>query len=67
MGAKYTGLTVEVVESEDGEFFDFGVWLDGEFAVFFRRKSGGLRDGIARAKEAAANAAPPEPAPTPTQ
>lgn len=67
MGAKYTGLTVEVVESEDGQYFDFGVWLDGEFAVFFRRKAGGLRDGIARAKEAAANAAPPEPAPTPTQ
>lgn len=59
---KYTGLTVEVVKTEDGQFYDFGVWIEGEFVIFFKRKAGGLDDAIARAKEAAAN----EPAPADT-
>lgn len=61
----YTGLTVEVRKSADGQFYDFGVWVDGVFAPFFKRKAGGLDDAIAleveaqkeRDKQAAADAA----------
>lgn len=55
----YSGLTVDVKLSEDGQLYSFGVVLDGVFTPFFLRKSGGLNDALA------AQRAPEPPAPAP--
>lgn len=63
----HTGLTIESRPVGDGDFYDFGVWVEGAFVGLHRVKATWLENEIALAKEAAANALPPEPAPTTTQ
>lgn len=53
----YSGLTVDVRKREGQEVYEFGVWLDGAFVVIGGRKTGGVDDDIARAKDAAERAA----------
>lgn len=65
-----TSLTVEMRRTADGQYYQFGVNVDGVFVAFAARKTGGIDDDLARAAEAQAQAAaqtPPPPAPpTPT-
>lgn len=61
----YSDLPVVVRKDSSGEYFEFGVVLDGAFVSFAARKTGGINDDIARAKDAAEIAAATPPAETP--
>lgn len=61
----HTGLTIESRQVGGGDFYDFGVWVEGVFVGLHRVKATWLENEVALAKEAAAHApAPVEPAPT---
>ncbi len=51
----YTDLGVQVRKTADGQWYEFGVWLDGAWVTIGNRKTGGVDDDIARAKDANAS------------
>lgn len=69
----YSGLTVDVRKTPDGESYDFGVQVGDAFVVFARRLAVAVDSEVALAKveaehAAAESAALPPPTPvTPTQ
>lgn len=61
----YEGLGVSVRKREGQGTYEFGVVLDGAFVVFGGRKTGGVDDDIARAKQAAQDEAAAAPQSSP--
>lgn len=53
----YDDLPLSVRLDSSGQYYQFGVFMDGAYVVIFNRKTGGVNDDIARAKDEAARAA----------
>jgi hypothetical protein len=49
-----TGLTLEMRRTDDGQYYLYGVVVDGVFVRLFVTKTGGIDDDLARAADAAA-------------
>lgn len=49
----YENLPVNVRLDSSGQYYQFGVVMDGAYVVIFNRKTGGVNDDITRAKAAA--------------
>lgn len=52
----YEDLPLSVRLDSSGQYYQFGVVMDGAYVVIFNRKTGGVNDDIQRAADAAAAA-----------